>query len=960
MNGFDLLEAVQPSEGWYCVIGINAQGSAVQRLVSTREEVTQVADKFTAKERNVYFAVAKYKTDNNRTKENVLALKSFWVDVDCGPGKSALDEKTGRPKGYETQAEGLTALLTFIKNNKLPTPIFVDSGRGVHAYWPLTEAVPPSKWEPVAAKMRKLCNLQDFYVDGSVFEIARVMRLPGTLNFRCDPPKLATVIKAAEPTPFDKLAEILEVTEEDLKPPPPKRELTALGKALQQNVESSFATIINRCSKGDGCLQLLNCYMERATLSEPRWFDALSVAKFCSDRDTAIHKISEGHPGYEPGAVERKIVGIKGPHTCAEFEKNNPDGCKGCPHFGKITSPIVLGKIIARSAPEPPKEAAGGEDEEEEQPPLIKFSPPPPFFRGKSGGIYIEIDSDNGPIQELVYENDLYIVKLMQDPLQGFVAVFRVHLPMDGVKEFVIPNIKISEQAELRKELARNGVVTNAERFKLISAYVIASIRELQHKHKAELMRLQFGWAEKDSVFVVGDREYSQHGVHHSPPSSATNSMVAYFEPAGTLELWKQVFSLYGRPGLEIQAFAALSAFGSPLLKFTGQKGAVINLIHGKSGTGKTTVLRMANSVFGNPEGLLGTPDDTKVGRTIKAGLLNNIVNTVDEITNIPPEDASQLLYAFSQGRGKDKAKANANELRENNITWRLITLFSSNASLADKLTSIKATPDGEMLRMLEFKIEYTSTEVISTSEGKYLFDHVLNNNYGHAGPIFIKWVLENLEEVKQALVDVQTKLDVELGLTQRERNWSAVVAANITGGIIARRLKLIDFNMQNIYAKIADRLRIMVEDSQTTYTLTSGDILGVIGEFVDMNINNMLVVDSEADSRTKKLKAPLLTPRGPLYIRYEPDTKELAIACKPFRDACVKAQINYKEMINGLEERGILKGVTTKRMTKGLPVTTPGVRAIILDGSKVNLVDLGSVIETESEDGSGENKLPD
>ena len=79
-----------------------------------------------------------------------------------------------------------------------------------------------------------------------------------------------------------------------------------------------------------------------------------------------------------------------------------------------------------------------------------------------------------------------------------------------------------------------------------------------------------------------------------------------------------------------MHAFAALSGFGSILLTFTGQKGAIINLVHPKAGTGKTTILRMANSIAGDPEMLLGTPDDTVTGRINKLGTLNNIVNTID------------------------------------------------------------------------------------------------------------------------------------------------------------------------------------------------------------------------------------------------------------------------------------------------------------------------------------------
>ena len=57
-------------------------------------------------------------------------------------------------------------------------------------------------------------------------------------------------------------------------------------------------------------------------------------------------------------------------------------------------------------------------------------------------------------------------------------------------------------------------------------------------------MRLQFGWADKDSKFIVGDREITKDGVYHSPPSSITANLAQALTPKGTLAAWKEVFNL--------------------------------------------------------------------------------------------------------------------------------------------------------------------------------------------------------------------------------------------------------------------------------------------------------------------------------------------------------------------------------------------------------------------------------
>jgi len=57
----------------------------------------------------------------------------------------------------------------------------------------------------------------------------------------------------------------------------------------------------------------------------------------------------------------------------------------------------------------------------------------------------------------------------------------------------------------------------------------------------------------------------------------------------------------------------------------------------------------------------------------------------------------------------------------------------------------LKNSPDGESVRLLEYKIE--PNDLIGVAKGKEMFDHQLNNNYGHAGEIYITWLVNNLEE---------------------------------------------------------------------------------------------------------------------------------------------------------------------------------------------------------------------
>lgn len=957
MTDFDLISTVQPDDGWYAMLGLRGSTKDLkQSLVATREEFDALVEKYVAEGYDCYFGVAKYEEGKGgRVKENVRALKSFFIDIDCGEAKAKENPKTGRPDGYIDQDAGLAALESFCELVGIPMPTLVNSGGGIHAYWALTEAVTRQQWEPVAARLRSLCNTHNFYVDNVNFEVARVLRVPDTYNFKYDPPAKVQALEFAPAVDFKEFSDILGVEDEPFERTEKKKRLTKLGQTLADSTEASFTKIMIRSDKGTGCAQLLDCYVSRETLSEPRWFNALSVAKFCSDKDKAIHLISSGHPDYDREEVERKIQHIAGPHSCEKFEINNPGGCDGCPHKGRFTGPIALGKELIVASPEDNIIVEEAENDEGEIFDTHHTVPsyPEPFYRGKGGGIwYMEPGDEAEPI--CIYENDLYVDRRMEDPVKGDVVILKLHLPKDGVREFTVTNMELTEPREVRKILASKGVICPGKKFDLLLRYLYMVIQDMQGQGSAERMRLQFGWADKDSKFIVGDREITKDGVFHSPPSSTTKHIAEHMQPCGTLEDWQEVFNLYNKEGLEGHAFAALTAFGAPLFKFLGQNGGIINVIHPSSGTGKTTILRMANSVFGDPDRLSANWSDTINAKIMRLGIMNNIAFTVDELTNTSPEDFSTLVYSMSQGRGKDRLMSSTNEMRANITSWATMSLGSSNASFYEKMTLKKNNPDGEMMRLLEYKIDYS--DAIPADEAKHMFDHQLKNNYGHAGDIYAEWLVGNLEEAIDTALKIQRKIDKELRLTQRERFWSAFAAANLAGGLIATKsLGLIDYPMRRLYSWVIT----LITELKEQVAPPPQNMSMVLADYIHRNIHSTLVIDDKIDNRNGGMDnmqaAPIQEPTRGLLMRFEPDTKLLYVAAKPFKDDCITYQINYKELLQNLKDQGVYKETRNKRLSKGMKVASPAVHCLIFDCSNEDFLDVDSLVGADTEDGSGE-----
>lgn len=916
----DLLEAVlaPEGEGWYCIVGLRQDGSKppVQTFHATLVEAQAQIDKLLQEKCNVYFACAKA-TDpkEGRVQPNLNAIKAFWVDIDCGEGKPYVD-----------QAAGLIELKAFCKKVNLPLPSIVNSGYGIHAYWRLKTVIDRSQWKPVAERLKALCEEHGFAADPSrTADNASILRVPETLNFKQDPPLHVELLGLQPEIDYEFIKQNIGVL---VAPDWLPRQYSESALALLGNKQSRFKTIMMKTLNGQGCAQLENIAINQDTIEEPLWRAGLSVAAVCVDRDEAIHKISEGHPEYSPESTERKANQTKGPYTCATFEKLNPSGCEGCRHKGTISSPVQLGSEIAAAETNVVVETTKtGKEEVFDIPPY-----PFPYFRGKNGGVYIEIRDDDGGKDAInIYEHDLYIVKRLHDPAKGESVWIRLHLPMDGVKEFSMPATDAMTVEKLRDKLGFYGVIAPKKQMDGIMAYMIASAKNLQHSMELEIMRNQFGWTDKNTKFIVGEQEIAADKVSYSPPSVATGSLADYLKPAGDLAAWQRTVKVYDQPGFEPHAFGFFTAFGAPLLKHLKLNGAIINLVNNTSGTGKSTILKMCNSVWGHPEELMLQWKDTMNAMIHRLGVMNNLPVTIDEVTKMSGDHFSDLLYGASQGRGKNRMKQHENAERANATKWGTIVLTSSNASFYDKLATLKATPDGEFMRLLEYKIELTGN--LGKKEADEIFNS-LYDNYGHAGVKYAQYLVGDLEEAMDLVLQVQQKIDAAVGMNNRERFWSAVAACNIAGALIAKDLKLIDFDVKRVYDWIVSELKVMRHEIKAPAAITTE----AISEFINEHRGSVLVINDEADGRTGMEQLPIVEPRlDKLYVRIEPDTKMMYINAKQLRKYCTDNQITLKDVLQALQvDKGYI-GIKKKRISKGTKIKSGAIDCFTFDlSSKV------------------------
>lgn len=920
----DFINLVVGGEGVRCSVSIESGQKKIQRFFDTTEELVQDALRQDHKGWDAYFALATFRDDSSRKVVNIETMKALYLDIDCGPAKDYPDKDTGA-----------VALRAFCKELKLPMPTIVDSGRGLHVYWPLNNSVSYKMWHPVARSLKAACVALDLRVDPTATaDGARVLRVPGTHNHKQAPALDVQILHVGKSVYIEELrAKLHEFSADEPRDmladkPDHLRRMPKRAVELLSNRETSFKDLLTLTMEGRGCAQLEYAVVNQATLSEPMWRAALSIAKFCVEGEAAAHKISAGHPEYSKRETRLKLKGIAGPYTCARFDEYNPGICAECPHFGKVKSPISISYKIA----EVPQDQRvikvadyTGAVATREIPPF-----PPGYILSKGNAIYREgVDEEGNPRPQLVFDQLLYYSDRIHDPhFDGELFVGHLCLPHDPVREFMVTNTQASSQDDLRRVLAKVGVVATKKEWGDILAYSTAWLKHLQSEHAAKEARLQFGWtSEQYDAFLLGTRLVKAHDVEYSPTVASLVQDAAALGCRGTLEQWVENGKFFDRPGLEPWQFMVLFTIAAPLMAFTHQPAAMFNLFSQKSGAGKTTAQYFGLAAYGDPKMMCLGTEDTVNSVWLRAEKYRHLPMQWDELTNIPAEHVSQLVYSGYAGRQKNRMEAGKNAERYRGQPWSTTFGFSTNESLMQKIRNQKLDPDAETKRMLE--LEVFAQSFVSKAETDAFFNAV-TKDYGFAGEVFLQYIMRNRGTVMEMILDIQSQIDKAADLKQADRFYSAAGTVVVVTSIIMKELELLSYDPRNIMDFTVGLIR-QNKDNALELTMQAGDHLAA---FITTHYGEILRIHGDTTSDNVR---PDREPMKSIVGRYETDTKKFFWPTSCMRAYCTKAHIEYSSLCKELE-RTLGARKARIKLTKGLPVQLPAVRTYEIDCSGLDL----------------------
>lgn len=905
-------EKALPSQGVYCISGIDKNGKIINRFAETLGDLLTTIERIES-DQNVFVALNTF-NGYSRKAEYAIYCKSFFVDLDVG---------AGNPKKYPSKEAALADLADFVLLKELPPPVRVDSGTGIHAYWLFDRDVPTEEWRTYAGKFKQLC-LDHLKIDPAVTaDAARILRCPESNNYKTDPPSRSRFLDTEFfEYSFDEFKEYLGKEE-----PTTNSILDSIPKGMDEdtkriakldNYETTFQDIAEKSLSDQGCAQIKNILVNSKMLEEPLWYAGLSIARHCTDWETAIHLMSEDHPEYNHEATIRKANQAFGkPFSCEKFNELNPSGCAECPLRGRITNPLAVGRRLKEAAPEEltPQDSVRISQNPEEVPSLPQFLLP--YVRGReSGGIFFvppsKVDEDGVRWQDepvCISQNDLAPFKRMFSPADGDCLMVRHAMKNDPTREFILPMKHVYATDKFKEILSSNSVMFLPTHTNHLANYFIKWNQYLQNMDKAEIMHMQMGWTETNDSFVIGLNEITSKGEERKAAASPlVRNISKLLKPQGDYDVWKRSANALDERGFEMHLFALLCGLGSPLMRLTSTSGVMVSFTSVETGNAKTGAMYAGLSVWGDPKELSvvdgNATDNAFIGRLLN---LKNIFFGIDEASNIDPEQLSKLIHRISQGKAKIRMQSSVNAERDLEMTASLIAMVTSNHPMYEKLQKIKASPDGEVARLVEFVIERPMPLVVNPSRGREIFDE-FRYNYGHAGPEFVKEFFRiGEDQVKVMMAAWQDRFRKDFGNDTGYRFYENLIKAAFTAGEISVNAGILSVDLDKAYTKVVSK---MLEIRDSTAHINQNDYKNLLGEYSNKNQSSFLFMDGEKMINTYE-------PRQ-LIGRIDVNTGMYYVSRTEFKKYLAELNISARQFEMVMKAEKILVGAEKKRLGAG------------------------------------------
>lgn len=826
-----------------------------------------------------------------RSSENAVKMKSLFIDIDL------VDGKADKSKGYDTMAELVAALADFLKATTLPKPtIMISTGGGFHLYWCLVSAVTIEEWMPLAYALAEATKQHGLKCDTQcTIDAARVLRVPGTQNFKYDPPKPVTF--AGNPIEYDYTNERLEKALAPYKVAVPytvlSSSMTLLPPRAPLQGQSELSAGIDLSSHAPVKLDtlVLECGFIAEALAtggsnfqNPLWNLTTLIATFTEGGRVDAHRMAAGHSNYGPGetdelfdrkAEERTTKNLGWP-KCATIAATGCVSCATCPHFAENKSPLNFAEkvvtlagntagtfspvtaamtqgfsvaaqnVVGQNARQPSGATTPQPTTQPAPPPLLVPGTgvqdpdlPHGYLRNNTGIIlYSSANEDGSTTWMPVCRYPMIEPWMQRDPWS---LNFTTETEFGKLSTITVP-CKDVATGELRKALQEQGFMISGglRGFNNLSDFIMAWITKLQSTKDAIVTSVPFGWlvrGGKTQGFVYGGKLHTPNGEEIA--SNTDPELQRQFSPEGGPQPWRDAAKMITeqrRPALD--AILA-SSFAAPLVRFTGHAGLLMSAYSVESGIGKSTALKVAQAVWGDPVKGVQSLSDTQNSVLNKMGELRSLPVYWDELKS--EEDTKRFVdTVFRLTLGKEKSRMTSKVTQRTPGTWQTIMVAASNESLMDSIAYKTRGTTAGLYRVFEYTVEAakqnTPGQIDPTVAQRVLSK--LHDNYGNIGYDYASFLGSNHPQVEADLATTLSNIGKEVGMHPDERFWIALIGCCLLGARYANHLGFTDIDEVGLKAFLLATLAEMraQRSSQPVDMRNVINIVNTLARFLNEN----------------------------------------------------------------------------------------------------------------------------
>lgn len=320
-------------------------------------------------------------------------------------------------------------------------------------------------------------------------------------------------------------------------------------------------------------------------------------------------------------------------------------------------------------------------------------------------------------------------------------------------------------------------------------------------------------------------------------------------KPTGSLDKWVKIIEeqVVGRAPLEFALVYGFSSVINSLFGMYRPMEVLFTHIYGESSTGKTTAARLIVSAFGKPnaDGLLSNWNAT-FNALIKIISVSQGVPMMLDESSVSDTDFTSIIYQIAEGQEKNRLNSDS-ELKER-MTWSGGYGSTGEHSLLEK----SKQNSGLQMRVLEIgNVQWTDS-----SDHADALKNGLMENYGYAGPEFVKFIINHFDKNEWFDALDETRAEILERLTMRDE-FSDRLANKYAVIIFTAELVKECFNLDLSIDAIKQFIIAFDKENMPTRSLKTRAIdyiqQKVIAQQATFNIDSQLFIGNSCSGSIKR-----------------------------------------------------------------------------------------------------------